>query len=107
MVDEIEVAEELLARRQARSNLLNFTTYTKKNYQVNWHHELIFSKLDLFVAGKIKRLIISCPPRHGKSEIVSRRLPAYIFGKDPDASIIACSYSADLASRMNRVSSKR
>lgn len=102
MVDEIEVAEELLARRQARSNLLNFTTYTKKNYQVNWHHELIFSKLDLFVAGKIKRLIISCPPRHGKSEIVSRRLPAYIFGKDPDASIIACSYSADLASRMNR-----
>lgn len=42
------------------------------------------------------------PPRHGKSELVSRRLPAYIYGRDPDASIIATSYGADLASRMNR-----
>lgn len=36
------------------------------------------------------------------SELVSRRLPAFIFGRDPDARIIAASYSADLASRMNR-----
>ncbi len=36
------------------------------------------------------------------SELVSRRLPAYILGKRPDAQIIACSYSADLAQRMNR-----
>jgi predicted phage terminase large subunit-like protein len=33
---------------------------------------------------------------------VSRRLPAYILGRNPDAQIIACSYSADLAQRMNR-----
>lgn len=42
------------------------------------------------------------PPRHGKSELVSRRLPAYAFGLDPNLSIISASYSADLASRMNR-----
>lgn len=42
------------------------------------------------------------PPRNGKSELVSRRLPAYIFGRNPDASIIATSYGAELASRMNR-----
>ena len=46
--------------------------------------------------------MVFMPPRHGKSELVSRRLPAYILGKHPDAQIIACSYSADLAQRMNR-----
>lgn len=40
-------------------------------------------------------------PTHN-SELVSRRLPAYLLGRNPDARIIACSYSADLASRMNR-----
>lgn len=58
--------------------------------------------LDKFVAGDIKRLMVFMPPRHGKSELVSRRLPAYILGQNPDAQIIACSYSADLAQRMNR-----
>jgi predicted phage terminase large subunit-like protein len=46
--------------------------------------------------------MIFMPPRHGKSELVSRRLPAYILGKNPDAPIIAASYGADLARRMNR-----
>lgn len=102
MISDEEIILESVRRNNARTDIKEFTTFTKPNYKVNWHHELIFSKLDQFIAGDIKRLIISCPPRHGKSEIVSRRLPAYIFGKLPDTNIIACSYSADLASRMNR-----
>lgn len=58
--------------------------------------------LDKFAAGEIKRLMIFAPPRHGKSELVSRRLPAYILGREPDAAIIASSYSATLAEQMNR-----
>ncbi len=42
------------------------------------------------------------PSRHGKSETVSRRFPAYALGRDPDAQIIACSYNAGLAADMNR-----
>ena len=99
---ESDIWAELLRRKQATESLQNFTTFTKPDYKVNWHHELIFNKLDQFVSGDIKRLIISMPPRNGKSEAVSRRLPAYIFGRLPDTNIIACSYSADLAQRMNR-----
>lgn len=102
MVSKVEAAEELLKRRKARTNLLDFTTYTKSNFNVNWHHELLCEKLDAFVNGDIRRLIISIPPRHGKTELVSRRLPAYLFGKKPDAQIIACSYGADLAQHNNR-----
>lgn len=97
-----QAARELLARRRARAGLLDFTTYTKPDYSVNFHHRVLCDYLDRFVAGEIKRLIVSMPPRHGKSELVSRRLPAYIFGRNPNARIIAASYGADLASRMNR-----
>lgn len=88
--------------RQARTNLLDFTRFTMPEYRVNWHHRLICQKLDEFIEGKNKRLIIACPPRHGKSELVSRRFPAYILGRNPDAKIIACSYGSDLASLLNR-----
>lgn len=95
-------ASELLRRRMARRSLVDFTTYTKPDYHVNWHHRLLCEHLDRFVSGDIKRLMVFMPPRHGKSELVSRRLPSYLLGRDPDITIIACSYSADLSSRMNR-----
>lgn len=46
--------------------------------------------------------MIFMPPRHGKSELVSRRFPAYLLGRNPDAQIISCAYAHNLASRMNR-----
>ncbi|MCK9245102.1 MAG: terminase family protein [Candidatus Marinimicrobia bacterium] len=97
-----EAANKLIERRRARGSLLGFTQYTKPDYEANWHHRLLCDYLDKFVSGEIKRLMVFMPPRHGKSELVSRRLPAYIFGKRPNSSVIACSYSADLASLMNR-----
>lgn len=42
------------------------------------------------------------PPRYGKSELASRRLPPFIYGRDPDAEVIAASYSAELSSSINR-----
>lgn len=86
----------------ARSNLLAFTQHTKPDYQVNWHHRILCQYFDQWVEGTIKRLIVNLPPRHGKSEIVSRRGPAYLLGRYPDSWVISCSYSADLSSRMNR-----
>ncbi|MDD2287191.1 MAG: terminase family protein, partial [Paludibacter sp.] len=101
-ISKKDAAKRLLSRRKARANLLDFTIFTKPDYKVNWHHRLICEKLDEFIYGENKRLIISCPPRHGKSELVSRRFPAYILGRKPDCKIIACSYSSDLASLLNR-----
>ncbi|MCJ7690325.1 MAG: phage terminase large subunit [Clostridiaceae bacterium] len=42
------------------------------------------------------------PPRHGKSELVSRRFPAFYLGRNPDARVIACSYNASLSAMFNR-----
>jgi predicted phage terminase large subunit-like protein len=95
-------AAELLKRRRARANLLDFVTYTMPEYEVNWHHRLMCEHLDKFVTGEIKRLMIFTPPRMGKSQLVSRHLPAFLLGRDPTTTIIAASYGADLARRMNR-----
>lgn len=42
------------------------------------------------------------PPRHGKSEGTSRRLPAFLFGRVPDCRIVLSSHTADLAEEMSR-----
>jgi len=62
----------------------------------------VAEKLDDVIAGKIRRLMILEPPQNGKSEQVSRRFPAFAFGRNPDLRIIACSYGDSLAQDMSR-----
>ncbi len=86
----------------ARRSFREFVRYTKEDYEFNWHHEVLCEKLQAFAEKKIKRLMIFMPPRHGKSELASRKLPAWIFGINPHARIIATSYGAETASLFNR-----
>jgi len=93
--------EEIAAAERAKKSLLSFTGYTKKNYEAKWFHRVLCAYLDFFVEGKIKNLMVFMPPRHGKSELVSRKLPAYILGRNPDAHIVTAAYSAKLAIKMS------
>ena len=79
---------------------MDFTRHTMRDYQANWHHIHLANTLDRLAKKEIKRLMVFIPPRHGKSELVSRRLPAFIFGQNPNAKIIGTSYSGELASSM-------
>jgi len=49
-----------------------------------------------------KLLMVIMPPRHGKSEVVSRNTPAWFLGRNPDKEIILASYGAELATDMSR-----
>lgn len=46
--------------------------------------------------------MVFMPPQHGKSELVSRRFPAYMLGRAPDMRLLSCSHTANLATSMNR-----
>lgn len=46
--------------------------------------------------------MINMPPRHGKSELASRRFPAWYIGRNPNKQIITASYSSDLATDFGR-----
>lgn len=101
-----KLIQETIRQSLARQSLLGFILYTFKGYKAGWVHEEICQKLDDFLDAvrrkESPRLMLTMPPRSGKTEIVSRRFPAYVFGRYPDTSIIATSYAADLASRNNR-----
>ena len=53
-------------------------------------------------AGRIRRLIVTMPPQHGKSVGATTLLPAYVLGLDPDLRVAIASYSGALASKFNR-----
>lgn len=100
----IEKSRREKLRRIAKSSLLNFTGFTKPDYEVNWHHVVIADALDdwLFNPKAKRNLILVAPPRHGKSELVSRRLPAYLFGRRPHTKFLGCSYGQDLSDALSR-----
>lgn len=100
--EQRQVLMEEARRELARRTMGDFVLYVDDNYRMNWHHRLLCDYLDKLARKEIRRLMVFMPPRHGKSELVSRKFPAYLLGRNPDTSIISCSYSADLASRMNR-----
>jgi len=99
--DRVLTSDEVDLRDRARSSLLDFTSQTHHHYQANWHHALLCSKLEHWAATPGARLIVSMPPRHGKSELVSRRLPAWLLGHHPDDNVLICSYGSNLANEMN------
>ncbi len=95
-------ANELLARRHARTTMMGFTRYTYSAYQPEPVHNLIASYLDEVVIGNITRLMIFAPPQHGKSELVSVRLPAYWLARRPNDPVAVASYAANLAETKSR-----
>jgi hypothetical protein len=97
-----DAALELLARRKARHNLLDFVQYTMPDYRPNWHHVLLCEYLDKFLKKEIKHLMVFMPPQHGKSQLVSKHFPAYTLGKHPKKKIVVASYAHALASKFNR-----
>jgi hypothetical protein len=86
----------------AKRSFKDFILYTKPEYHFNWHHEAITNKLEQFARGEIKKLMLFVPPQHGKSELSTRRLPAFMLGLNPNQKIAICSYSATMASSFNR-----
>lgn len=67
----------------------------------SFHYEY-YLVLSEFAKGNIKRLIITIPPQHGKSEGSTRLLPAYLLGMNPDLKIAIASYADTLAKSFNR-----
>ena len=53
-------------------------------------------------AGNRQRLLITVPPRSGKSLLASIALPAFILGRDPTRRSICASYSGELATKLAR-----
>lgn len=104
---EAELAKREMARRYFRYFVRKvFKEHYGVEYMMGFVHEIICNELDAFLDDVINkrspRLIITMPPRSGKSELFSRLFPPYVFGRRPNINYISASFSPDLAKRMNR-----
>lgn len=73
-----------------------------KRYLHNWHLDLLNSKLLDLAMGDVRRLLISLPPRHGKSSLISHYFSSWFLGNNPDKRVILTSYEADFAASWGR-----
>ena len=92
-----EIEQEL-----ARRNLIDFTKYTYPQYYFSWFHKVYANKINDFAKGKIKKLMVYIPPQHGKSELSTRRLPAFLFGNNPELNLAVVTYNDTIAKKFNR-----
>jgi predicted phage terminase large subunit-like protein len=95
-----------LRHGQTPEDLLAFTLQVLPHYQPASLHRYLAAKLEVFLAAiereESPRLLLSMPPRHGKSQLASISFPAYVLGKHPDWPIIHTSYAADLSNDFSR-----
>ena len=85
-----------------QENLRSFTRHTLPAFAPAPFHIAYYEVLTRFAMGEIKKLMITMPPQHGKSEGATRRLPAFVLGQDPDKRIAIVSYNAIKARKFNR-----
>lgn len=79
-----------------------FVIIVKPDYKWYRHCVELANTLQQVADGKIKRLMVFMPPRHGKSELVSRLFPAYCLYLYPERWYAITSYAADLAYTLSR-----
>jgi|SRR5579862_1385459 len=92
------VAGEELARRR----LGDFIALLEPSYERALHTEAIADHLEAVERGDIDRLIVTMPPRHGKTLHVSQAFPAWVLGRNPRWQIVLTSYGAELAEGNSR-----
>ncbi len=99
---EFEKLHHRIKSKESRTNLYEFTKFMHHDFLGSDFHEKYYGILQAFAYGLVKRLMITVPPQHGKSEGSSRMLPAFIFGLNPHAKITLISYNQTFASKFNR-----
>ena len=65
----------------ARKEFKYFIAYVAPWYLFKSFHLMIVDKLQQLIDGDIQQLMISLPPRAGKSQLCSRFLPAFLLGR--------------------------
>jgi predicted phage terminase large subunit-like protein len=85
-----------------RKSLLAYAIAMWPGYEPADHLRRLANALERVARGELKRLIVTMPPRHGKSMLCSEFFPAWLFGSHPDNQVIHCSYSQELVDSFGR-----
>ena len=92
--EKLQAAWRTLARNK-------FSFFCQYAHHGKWllapHLELICAELEAIERGDNDSLILTMPPRHGKSMSVTETFPTWFLGRNPKKRVIEVSYSDSLA----------
>ena len=92
--------------KQSSSEAPNYLEWYRrtipKSYTIPDHVKAIAEHLDAVTRGDIDRLLITMPPRHGKSETVTVRYPLYALERDPESNVLVTGYNERFARKFGR-----
>lgn len=89
-------------RRHSPMSFVDFVNRVNPRYVWYPHVKQLASVLQDVADDKLTRLMVFMPPRHGKSELVSRLFSAYYLYKHPSRWVGVNSYAAELAYTFSR-----
>lgn len=100
----IATAKRYKAAIESRDNFLKFVKFTMPDivdpddvdlsmFQDARHHRALAKVLERVERGEVPRLIVTLPPRHGKTELISRRFIPWLMGRAPYRSVIFATYN--------------
>lgn len=103
--EELELIETQLRLENALLSPADYAEHCWSGFVRPAHIELLNQSIVMGVAGRLRRadgrpmrgMIVTMPPRHGKSELISKFTPAWFLMKYPDKRVIVTSYSSEFA----------
>ena len=90
-----------LATDDAPLSFREFIALVNPRYQFYRHCDELIDVLQLVADDLLHRVMVFEPPRHGKSELVSRLFPAYYLYRHPERFVGIASYGASNCSPAN------
>ena len=102
------LSPSVLAHHYARDNFELFIELAfgvlepGSEFHAGWYLDAMAAALMDVERGDCRRLLITIPPRHLKSQIASVMFPAWVLGRDPSQKFICVSYSQDLSAVFSR-----
>jgi predicted phage terminase large subunit-like protein len=98
----MSVSPNILRLSLTRRSLSRFARAMMPAFEVAPCHKLTIEYLEQLLTGKIKKLAIIEPPRHGKTTIGNVMAPAFALGRNPTETIITVSYGSELSETWGR-----
>ena len=103
--EELDIEAERISRIRSSNHLEPFVERMTPDFQPGWHitemcemaEKLEFGTRNPRVVDALRRLIVTMPPRHAKSQTYSRCLPLWYLARNPSHEVMVICYGDELA----------
>lgn len=97
-----------ILRRKLRKDYASYVEFVNEGFFMTKFHKYICNQVQEFLEYKdpnhraLDILLLSVPPRHGKSYMVTETLPAWYLGNNRNGEVILSSYQTTIAESFSR-----